>query len=48
MAAVLQELGLEPWVMTTGSRGYHLTLPLQRRKEFDRRQYRPCYDARRP
>src|SRR5438270_757223 len=35
MAAVLRELGLEPWVMSTGSRGYHLTLPLQRRKEFD-------------
>jgi bifunctional non-homologous end joining protein LigD len=35
MVAVLRELGLEPWVMTTGSRGYHLTLPLQRRNEFD-------------
>lgn len=35
MADVLRELGLEPWVMTTGSRGYHLTLPLQRREEFD-------------
>ena len=35
MAEVLRELGLEPWVMTTGSRGYHLTLPLQRRLRFD-------------
>jgi bifunctional non-homologous end joining protein LigD len=35
MADVLRELGLEPWVMTTGSRGYHLTLPLQRRLSFD-------------
>jgi bifunctional non-homologous end joining protein LigD len=35
MAALLRELGLEPWVMTTGSRGYHLTIPLQRRGDFD-------------
>jgi bifunctional non-homologous end joining protein LigD len=34
MAGVLRELGLEPWVMTTGSRGYHLTIPLQRRADF--------------
>lgn len=35
MAALLRELGLEPWIMTTGSRGYHVTVPLQRRAEFD-------------
>ena len=34
MAALLRELGLEPWVMATGSRGYHLTIPLQRRADF--------------
>jgi bifunctional non-homologous end joining protein LigD len=35
LAELLRELGLEPWVMTTGSRGYHLTIPLQRRLGFD-------------
>jgi bifunctional non-homologous end joining protein LigD len=35
MSGVLRELGLEPWVMTTGSRGYHLTIPLQRRADSD-------------
>jgi bifunctional non-homologous end joining protein LigD len=35
MGGLLRELGLEPWVMTTGSRGYHLTIPLQRRASFD-------------
>lgn len=35
MAELLRELGLEPWVMTTGSRGYHVTVPLQRRADFD-------------
>ena len=35
MAELLRELGLEPWVMSSGSRGYHLTLPLQRRLSFD-------------
>jgi bifunctional non-homologous end joining protein LigD len=34
MAALLRELRLDPWVMTTGSRGYHLTVPLQRRADF--------------
>jgi bifunctional non-homologous end joining protein LigD len=33
--ALLRELGLEPFVMATGSRGYHVVVPLQRRLEFD-------------
>jgi bifunctional non-homologous end joining protein LigD len=33
--ALLRELGLEPWGMTTGSRGYHVVVPLQRRADFD-------------
>jgi bifunctional non-homologous end joining protein LigD len=36
MAELLRELGLKPWAMTTGSRGYHVTVPLQRRADFDR------------
>jgi bifunctional non-homologous end joining protein LigD len=32
---LLRELGLHPWVMTTGSRGYHVTVPLQRRASYD-------------
>ncbi len=35
MAALVRELGLEPWAMTTGSRGYHVTVPLRRRADFD-------------
>jgi len=35
MASVLRELELDAWVMTTGSRGYHLTVPLKRRADFD-------------
>jgi bifunctional non-homologous end joining protein LigD len=35
MADLLRELGLEPWVMTTGSHGYHLTIPLRRRADFE-------------
>jgi bifunctional non-homologous end joining protein LigD len=35
----LQELELEPWIMSTGSRGYHVVVPLQRRCTFD--QLRP-------
>jgi bifunctional non-homologous end joining protein LigD len=33
--ALLRELSLEPWAMTTGSRGYHVVVPLQRRADFD-------------
>jgi bifunctional non-homologous end joining protein LigD len=32
---LLRELGLVPWAMTTGSRGYHVVVPLQRRLGFD-------------
>lgn len=32
---LLRELELTPWAMTTGSRGYHVVVPLQRRLEFD-------------
>lgn len=32
---LLRQLELTPWVMTSGSRGYHVVLPLQRRLEFD-------------
>ncbi|HXO08673.1 MAG TPA: non-homologous end-joining DNA ligase [Solirubrobacteraceae bacterium] len=32
---LLLELGLAPWAMTTGSRGYHVVVPLQRRLGFD-------------
>ena len=32
---LLRELGLAPWAMTTGSRGYHVLVPLQRRLGFD-------------
>jgi bifunctional non-homologous end joining protein LigD len=35
MVELLRELGLEPWAMTSGSRGYHVAVPLQRRSEFD-------------
>ena len=35
MVELLRELGLEPWVMTTGSRGYHVTVPLRRSGDFD-------------
>lgn len=31
---LLDELGLRCWPMTSGSRGYHLMVPLQRRAEF--------------
>jgi bifunctional non-homologous end joining protein LigD len=35
IGALLRELGLEPWVMTTGSRGYHVALALRRHWGFD-------------
>jgi bifunctional non-homologous end joining protein LigD len=35
IANLLTELGLRPWVMTSGSRGYHIVISLQRRAEYD-------------
>jgi len=35
IGALLRDLGLEPFAMTTGSRGYHVAVPLQRRADFD-------------
>lgn len=35
LGALLRELGLEPFAMTTGSRGYHVTVALQRRSDFE-------------
>jgi bifunctional non-homologous end joining protein LigD len=32
---LLHEPGLEPWVMSTGSRRYHVAVPLRRDSEFD-------------
>lgn len=32
---LLEELGLAPFVMTTGSRGLHVTVPIERRRDFD-------------
>lgn len=32
---LLEELGLAPFVMTTGSRGLHVTVPIERRQDFD-------------
>ncbi len=32
---LLRELGLDPWAMATGSRGYHIIVPLQRRADYD-------------
>ncbi len=32
---LLRELRLTPWVMSTGSRGYHVVVALQRRADFD-------------
>lgn len=32
---LLRELALTPWVMTSGSRGYHVVVALQRRADFD-------------
>lgn len=35
IVALLQELGCAPWLMTSGSRGYHIVLPLRRLAGFD-------------
>lgn len=35
MFNLVRELGLQPWVMTTGSRGYHVTVPLRRSVDFE-------------
>ena len=35
LGELLRELGLEPWAMATGSRGYHVVVPLLRRADFD-------------
>jgi bifunctional non-homologous end joining protein LigD len=35
IGGLLRELGLTPWAMTTGSRGYHVVVALQRRSGFD-------------
>jgi bifunctional non-homologous end joining protein LigD len=35
MVDLVRELGLEPYVMTTGSRGYHVTVPLRRSVDFE-------------
>jgi bifunctional non-homologous end joining protein LigD len=32
---LMREIGLEPFAMTTGSRGFHVVVPLQRRQDFD-------------
>jgi bifunctional non-homologous end joining protein LigD len=32
---LLRELELEPWAMTSGSRGYHVVVSLQRRADFE-------------
>ena len=34
VGGLLREIGLEPFAMATGSRGYHLAVPLQRRADF--------------
>jgi len=32
---LLEEVGLSPWVMTTGSKGLHVVAPLRRERDFD-------------
>ena len=34
VVGLFEELGLEPWAMTSGSRGYPLVLPLSRRADY--------------
>ena len=34
VAELFEELGLQPWAMASGSRGYHLIVPLSRRAEY--------------
>lgn len=35
LRALLEEVGLSPWVMTTGSQGLHVVAPLRREQDFD-------------
>jgi bifunctional non-homologous end joining protein LigD len=35
MGELFREVDLEPFAMTTGSRGFHVVAPIQRRQEFD-------------
>ena len=35
LGELFREAGLEPFAMTTGSRGFHVVAPLQRRHDFD-------------
>jgi bifunctional non-homologous end joining protein LigD len=35
VADLLAELGLQPWAMTSGSRGYHVVVPLARRADYE-------------
>lgn len=35
IADLLGELGLRPWAMTSGSRGYHVVIPIERRMSHD-------------
>lgn len=35
LRALLEEVGLSPWVMTTGSKGLHVVTPLRREQDFD-------------
>lgn len=35
IGGILRELGLEPWAMTSGSRGYHVVVSLRRTADYD-------------